>query len=245
MGSLRAFIGVSIAGSFALCVAFSYWIGQDAGLRFAFFMPFTRAWEFIAGMAIVVLPVRWYSQASVRRAARVIGYGCIAVAAVAFSDDTVFPGVAALFPVVGTSLVLYGGTVPGAGDVVSRGSAWRPLVWMCNAATACVTDSGGVGSRKDSRDFSIGVRFGDQIHRWLSRVHGDLELGCDWARRMRSASGIDGAGGEPINTVRRLGDLELSNTGLLAIKQLPILSGLVRAAGILSSLGVLLCRSHV
>ena len=112
--ALRVFTVLVVLTSFVACMVFSYadWVGPFSGLRFAFFSPFTRAWEFAAGFVIVLLPQSWFSSKPMRRAAVIGGLGLIALAAFTFSEATVFPGAAALVPVVGSALVIFGGTGP-------------------------------------------------------------------------------------------------------------------------------------
>ncbi len=113
----RAFVALLIFLSFALCVMFSEatTIGPLSGLRFAFFSPFTRAWEFGFGLALVLLPARLLTSRTVGRVMTIIGLGAIGFAAVAYSDLTRFPGWAALVPVLGAALVIAGGTATGSG----------------------------------------------------------------------------------------------------------------------------------
>ena len=124
---LRTGVVVLLVGSLSLCVLTTYAGGGDAS-RFAFFSPFTRAWEFAAGLALVVLPRRWLAGRSGRTASVAVGLAFIAAAAIGFSDATTFPGVAAAVPVVGTVLVLYGGTAGTTGTAgagADRGTAAR------------------------------------------------------------------------------------------------------------------------
>lgn len=73
--------------------------------RFAFYLPFTRAWEFLAGVWLATL--HWQSAGmSTRRNQSFVGIGFIAASALFFSEATRFPGIFALLPVVGASLVI-------------------------------------------------------------------------------------------------------------------------------------------
>jgi peptidoglycan/LPS O-acetylase OafA/YrhL len=76
----------------------------------AFFSSPARAWEFAAGGLAVLVPLRgWRGAAGSARGAAVqgwLGLGGIVAAALVFDADTVFPGVAALLPVLATVLVL-------------------------------------------------------------------------------------------------------------------------------------------
>jgi peptidoglycan/LPS O-acetylase OafA/YrhL len=114
---VRLIVGLVGMASFAFCVAASSResvLGFD-GERVAFYMPFTRAWEFTAGVALTLLPERWIE--NVRQAKRSSTLGLIAplgvagVVVSAFTFDSVspFPGYAVLLPVGGTALAIFGG----------------------------------------------------------------------------------------------------------------------------------------
>ena len=73
--------------------------------RFAFYLPFTRAWEFLAGVWLATF--HWQSAGvSTRRYQSFVGVGFIAASALFFSEATRYPGIFALLPVVGASLVI-------------------------------------------------------------------------------------------------------------------------------------------
>ncbi len=108
-------IMVLLAGaSFGLSL---YW--SEAQPAWAFFSPFTRAWELAAGALIAVgllrLPSRlpaWFGGLAV-----IAGLALIAVGVVLIDASVPYPGVAALLPVAGAVLVVVGGlrgpTLPG------------------------------------------------------------------------------------------------------------------------------------
>jgi peptidoglycan/LPS O-acetylase OafA/YrhL len=76
----------------------------------AFFLAPTRAWEFALGAIGVLFAggagLRW--QQTLGRMTCWIGLGAILVSGWAFDEATVFPGIAALLPAVGTVLVIRG-----------------------------------------------------------------------------------------------------------------------------------------
>ena len=90
----------------------------------AYFSPLTRAWELGLGAAIAVAAS---TLARTPAAARVVmgwaGGTAIVVAAVAFSEETAFPGAAALLPTVGTALAI----VAGMGSRIPRLAIGRLL----------------------------------------------------------------------------------------------------------------------
>jgi len=110
-------------------VSYSGYVGGLNGERLAFFSPVTRAWEFAAGLALVLLPVQWLASAKVRPILVVSGLSFIGASTLLYSDATVFPGVAAVLPVVGAALVIYGGTSSGGNG---HGSQRRkgPMIWL-------------------------------------------------------------------------------------------------------------------
>lgn len=94
----------------------------------AYFVTYTRAWEFGVGGLIALLP----NVVPRRGAAEVLslgGFAAIAVAAVLYGLTTPFPGVTALLPVLGTAAVIIAGA---SGDRLLHTSvtSWRPVQWM-------------------------------------------------------------------------------------------------------------------
>ena len=98
--------------------------------RFAFYGPITRIWEFLAG---VLIALWWAGDPSARSKGRrtaaswagVAGLVLIGVSAFSLSAFTPFPGVAAVLPVAGTSLVIASGT-----GVSARFLENPVLVWL-------------------------------------------------------------------------------------------------------------------
>lgn len=93
---------------------------QDA----AFYLPFSRAWELLAG----VLLAMWrptLRPGPLRHGVGLTGLAMILLACTVFTKDTHWPGAAALLPVLGAVLVI------GAnGGIVSRLLALKPMVWV-------------------------------------------------------------------------------------------------------------------
>ena len=118
---LAALVALSLAASVVLTT-----VNQPL----AFFLLPTRAWEFGVG-ALVALGVARLPRPGARAAALAgwVGLALVAVAAVAYGDATLYPGYAALAPVVGTALVIAVGT----GAATQRANpvvTWRPLRWV-------------------------------------------------------------------------------------------------------------------
>ncbi len=96
----------------------------------AYFSPFTRAWELAAGALVAVFSLTIArAPAPLRAAATWIGLSLIGIAAFTFTATTVFPGYAALLPVVGTALILGGGIGQSRAAVgIALGVA--PIRWL-------------------------------------------------------------------------------------------------------------------
>ncbi|MCG3169186.1 MAG: hypothetical protein CALGDGBN_00699 [Pseudomonadales bacterium] len=93
----------------------------------AFYLPLFRAWELLLGalVAIQVLPPpakHWQ-----RDAVSVFGLMLILYAVFALSDESTFPGFNALYPAIGTALIIYAGSA-GHGSIIGKALSWRPLV---------------------------------------------------------------------------------------------------------------------
>ena len=72
----------------------------------AFYLLPTRAWELLAGVLVYLVSDRVHLSVAMRRALEVLGLGLIVAALVAYDRDTLWPGSAAVLPVLGTALVL-------------------------------------------------------------------------------------------------------------------------------------------
>ena len=98
----------------------------------AYFVTFTRMWEFAAGALVALAPGAVFARfgTSVAAAVAVVGAAAIAVSAVLFDSRTPFPSAAALLPVLGTVLVLVAGTGRPALPVLSRVTHSRPVQWL-------------------------------------------------------------------------------------------------------------------
>ena len=127
--TLRRFIVVMSVTSFAASTALTFAWGAGAASRLAFFAPFTRAWEFGIGLLLVVLPAEWMLNAAQRTFSVVSGLALLMSSAIVYSDTTTFPGLAAVIPVLGTALMIHGGTIP---TTIPKNTiaALQPLVWL-------------------------------------------------------------------------------------------------------------------
>jgi peptidoglycan/LPS O-acetylase OafA/YrhL len=95
------FVGLIGLGS----LAYSIWLTPlNPGV--AYFATTTRAWELAVGGALAVLQVRKGLSPHMRLALGLTGLGAIVVACLAYSDETSFPGYAALLPTFGAAAVI-------------------------------------------------------------------------------------------------------------------------------------------
>ena len=116
-------------------VAASLWYSIVATNRqqsWAYFASFTRVWEFAAGGIVALTASLVGRQALGSLGAALAGWMGVALiiwSAFAYSGATMFPGYAALIPVVGTMLVLYFGNSTSAWSPKAFLSL-RPMVWI-------------------------------------------------------------------------------------------------------------------
>jgi peptidoglycan/LPS O-acetylase OafA/YrhL len=100
--------GITLLSLFA-CILLS-WRPYLLPLRsqsFAYFSPFTRAWEFCFGLGLVLLPAGWVTlRPAFRIAFGVLGYAGIMASALMFTDSTTFPSYRAVLPVAATALAI-------------------------------------------------------------------------------------------------------------------------------------------
>jgi peptidoglycan/LPS O-acetylase OafA/YrhL len=93
--------------------------------EFSFFMPFTRAWQFLMGVLIAVAP-----RLTLRKMGRIpafVGLGLVAVSAFSFGSLTTYPGFHALAPTIGTALLIASGERVG---LLRRLLSSTPALWI-------------------------------------------------------------------------------------------------------------------
>lgn len=119
---IAAAVGIAVAGSLLLSLALT-----PVAPSSAFFLLPTRAWELGLGGLLVLTEGRLRTLTHLASGvAGSLGLGMIGASAVLFSDQTPFPGVAALVPVLGTVLVVASGT-PQLGAWPAPLLGWRPM----------------------------------------------------------------------------------------------------------------------
>ncbi|MDT0303788.1 acyltransferase family protein [Streptomonospora wellingtoniae] len=91
----------------------------------AYFLPQTRVWELAAGGVLASASGRWVGPPAARWCLGWAGLGAIGWAALSYSDETPFPGVAAVVPVAGAVAVIAAG---------ENGGRWSSFGLLSNAA---------------------------------------------------------------------------------------------------------------
>jgi len=108
LGPLFRFRALIFWALFAASVGVSiYGVSREAG--WAFYLPHSRAFELMAGVALALGLVSAVKNRAQAEAAAWLGIALIAVAVFGFSQSTPFPGVAALAPVLGAALIIHAG----------------------------------------------------------------------------------------------------------------------------------------
>ncbi|KCZ87489.1 acyltransferase family protein [Hyphomonas jannaschiana] len=118
----------------ALCLVASFGVNlyaiRHGHFDAVFYLPFTRAWEFLLGVLIALLP-RPALPRGINEVGTLAGLAMIAGSVLLFGPATPFPGVAALWPCLGAGLVIWFGKPAGEEGVPfpSRLLSWAPVVW--------------------------------------------------------------------------------------------------------------------
>ena len=124
---------VVTATSFAAAVALGFQLWQPTwladGSSWAFYSSVTRAWEFSVGGLVALLLHRRRFPRPLANVTVIAGLVAIGLGAVVIDSSMVFPGVAALLPVVGTAAVIAGGSADAA-PAASRALALPGMVWL-------------------------------------------------------------------------------------------------------------------
>jgi peptidoglycan/LPS O-acetylase OafA/YrhL len=126
IASSLAVVGVA---SLAISLGMSFSLENGA----AYFATPSRVWEFVVGAMLCFVPKAVDGGNVLGEIARSLlawaGIMSIALAALTFSGDTVFPGYAALLPTLGTAAVIYAGNTSTKWSV-SRLSQFKPIQYV-------------------------------------------------------------------------------------------------------------------
>ena len=127
--SLRARLAVGLV--LIIIVSFTFSVIQtNVSPTLAYFSPFSRAWELALG-ALVCVATHWLLRLPkvVGGMMTWVGLGAIGFSAVVFGASTVYPGSLVAVPVIGTGLVIAGGTSSPRWAAESL-LGLRPFRWM-------------------------------------------------------------------------------------------------------------------
>ena len=111
------------AGSFALAA-----VGAYAKPSASFYLLPTRAWELMLGAAIALGAVRIVTDARLREMMGWAALALIMLPVLTYTEQTPFPGLAALPPCLGTAMLIVAGR--DGGCRVTDALSWRPIVWV-------------------------------------------------------------------------------------------------------------------
>jgi peptidoglycan/LPS O-acetylase OafA/YrhL len=116
--------GLAILASLIL----SAYATQTAPTANFYFLP-TRAWELLIGAALALGNIPVIRSRLLAEILGVAGLGAILFAVVTFDDSTPFPGLSALFPCLGSVLLIYVGKSR-VGSLATSLLSLRPMVWI-------------------------------------------------------------------------------------------------------------------
>lgn len=96
----------AVIGLFLLSLGLNVWVtGTDPNT--AFYMPYLRAWELLAGGLIAMRPVKL--KPAIAEATNLLGLAAVIAPIFLYTENTPFPGWAALAPVLGTAVIINNG----------------------------------------------------------------------------------------------------------------------------------------
>jgi peptidoglycan/LPS O-acetylase OafA/YrhL len=123
-GQTWLWVSALLAASLLACLVFS-----DADRQLGFFMPFTRAWELLAGGLLALYELRFGQTGKGRLSAVLAPVGLLLVLfpIAAFNHATPHPGLLTLVPVVGTVVLL---AFTSANNLVGRAMGWGAIRYI-------------------------------------------------------------------------------------------------------------------
>ena len=119
-----------VLGVLSVCSLVWSVVQTNSNPSYAYFSPFTRAWELAVGsMVALAAPMLRKIPSGLAAALTWLGLGAIVLAGVAYDAQTPYPGIAVAVPVVGAALVISGGTAnPRRGAEILLGLG--PCRWL-------------------------------------------------------------------------------------------------------------------
>ncbi len=123
----RYWLGAIVGGLLLASFGFAQWsVLHEPG--WAFYLLPSRMWELMVGALLAITGIQAPRPRVVREGLGLIGLGLIAYAIFTFSKATLFPGTNALFPCIGTALVILAGT--GGNGYANRVLSLSPIVFV-------------------------------------------------------------------------------------------------------------------
>lgn len=95
----------------------------------AYFVTYTRVWEFAVGGLVALLTTQLRLRMAVSNALSAVGFAAIGISVFFFDDQTPFPGLWALVPVLGTAAVIIAG-MGGQRQWHAPLTSSRPVQWL-------------------------------------------------------------------------------------------------------------------
>jgi peptidoglycan/LPS O-acetylase OafA/YrhL len=123
----RRRFALALGAVLLVSLASSIW-GTQTHAWAAFYLAPSRAWELLVGALLATKTIPNVRKPLAANILALTGLGLIGYSVFAFSGATPFPGANALYPVVGTALVLYSGM--GANTLVARFLSLGPMVFI-------------------------------------------------------------------------------------------------------------------
>ena len=120
---LKAAVVILFAASLTASVVLVYKSPETA-----FYMPYTRAWELLLGTILSLGLFPGPRTAWMRNAYALGGLAMIGYSAIRYTSVTVFPGLNAIAPCLGSALIISAGEE--GPSVVSAVLSWRPVVFV-------------------------------------------------------------------------------------------------------------------
>ena len=119
----RSWLTLLTIVSLAACVVLT-----ESNASAAFYLGHTRAWELLAGGLLAVKAIPALQDQRSREIVSLAGLLLLSLSVLYFSELTVFPGLAALLPVLGTAMLIHAGTH--GETLIGRCLSIRPLVFV-------------------------------------------------------------------------------------------------------------------
>lgn len=94
----------------------------------AFYMPYTRAWELLLGTLLSLGMFPRLQSAWQRNLATLTGIGLIVFSIHFYTEQTLFPGLSALAPCMGSALIIGAGEC--GSSLIGKILSWRPVVFI-------------------------------------------------------------------------------------------------------------------